>query len=329
MDQRPKIIEENFNGTKSMAQAETSAMAVAEYAKAAVQARYVMALKNPRNMDDVRTKLLRECKRPRFAEAAIYRKPVSKEQTIEGPSARFAEAALRSLSNAMPEVQAVYDGDEKVIMRVSVTDLENNLTPSQDVTILKQVERKWINKGHVVLGTRLNSYGDQVYIVRATEDEMRNKINAQVSKMRRNMSLALLPSDILDECMEACYATMRDKAAKDPDYEKKRILDAFYNIGITPKQITEYLHHPLDAIQPAEIEELRRIYASIADGEAKWADFIAETAPPKDTTKTDAVKEKLKNRKKKAVNLAKTKKSSAPKNKSVDLIMEAVEKIGL
>ena len=70
---------------------ETTAGALAAQAKAAVEARYIMAMQRPRDWDQVRLSLLKECDRTNFAEVAIYRKPVG--QGIEGPSIRFAEAA--------------------------------------------------------------------------------------------------------------------------------------------------------------------------------------------------------------------------------------------
>ena len=47
---------------------ETAVSAVAALAEANVKARYAMALRRPRDLDEVREKILKECRRPGFAE---------------------------------------------------------------------------------------------------------------------------------------------------------------------------------------------------------------------------------------------------------------------
>ena len=121
--------------------AETASTAVAVQARAAVEARYKMALMRPRSWDEVRVRLLAACKRPGFAETARYAKPVG-GKSIEGPSIRFAEEALRAMGNAYVETMVVFDDDERRIVRVTVTDLEANLSYPHDITLRKTVERR-------------------------------------------------------------------------------------------------------------------------------------------------------------------------------------------
>ena len=54
------ILREEFGVTHTQSHAETAAVAVEAHAKAAIQSRYVMAIQRPRNMDQVRHKLLLE-----------------------------------------------------------------------------------------------------------------------------------------------------------------------------------------------------------------------------------------------------------------------------
>lgn len=99
---------------------ETAASAVAAREKAAIEARYVMALKRPRDMDEVRVRLLKECDRPGFAEVAKYEKPVA-GQKIVGLSVRFAEAAIRLAGNILTQVLIVFDDRERRIPRARGT----------------------------------------------------------------------------------------------------------------------------------------------------------------------------------------------------------------
>lgn len=298
------IARQDFGGSMTQSHGETAAMAIAAQAKAAVEARWIVAMRQPRNMDQVRADLLRECKRPSFAEVARYRKPVG--QGVEGLSIRFVEAAIQALGNILTDTIVIYDDDEKRILSVTVTDLEKNVTHPKQVTVTKRVERRNLRKGQTALGRRTNSYGDTVYIVAASDDDLLNKEGALVSKALRTCGLRLIPGWLQDECEKVIKATLRDETAKDPDAEKRRLLDAFTDLGVQPEGLAQYIGHDLDALVPAELVELREIYTTIRDGQATWADVLehklaqrGEEAPEQaqDPAKagkgTEAVKAKL------------------------------------
>jgi hypothetical protein len=291
---------EGFTSTELEVRAETAASAVAAQAKAAVEARYIMALRNPRDWDTVRLKLLKECDRPGFAEVARYAKPVGQNK-VEGFSVRFAEAALRCMGNVMVDPVTVYDDEHRRILKVSVLDLESNVTYATDLTIEKTVERRKVGQGQEVLGVRVNSYGDKVYLVRATEDEFANKQAALVSKALRNSGMRILPGDIAEEACARVLATLRDRDRKDPDAERKKVADAFSQLGIMPADLAQYLGHDLAKTSPAELVDLRAVYSAIRDGEAKWIDYVdakpEEQKPAADSgakPRTQSVAEKVK-----------------------------------
>lgn len=259
---------------------ETAASAVAAQAKAMIEARYIMAIRRPRDMDVVREKMLKECKRPSFAAVARYQKPIGRDQTKwpTGPSIRFAESAIRNMTNITVEVMTVYDDREKRIVRVTVTDLEANVPYFQDVTITKTIERRQAKDGDTVLRTRTNSYGDTLYILEATDDDIINKQQALISKAMRTIGLRLIPGDIVDECMEAVIDTQRNADAEDPDAAKRKLFDAFGTLGVRADQIKEYLGHDAATLAPKELMDLRALFASIRDGEATWRDVMESKA---------------------------------------------------
>jgi len=272
-------------GNGSALQVETAASAVAAQARAHVEAHYWLARNQPRDWDDVRTLLLKDCERPAFAEQARYHKPVGKG--IEGPSIRFVEAAIRAMGNVDVAAPVVFSDEHKRIVRVTVVELERNIPYSKDVVIEKTVERQ--NKtGRNVIGERTNSEDKTIYIVEATDDEIANKEGALVSKAIRTLGLRLLPADILEECMDAVIATQAKKDQSDPDAARKRILDAYAALGVMPSELKIYLGHDLDKMTPAELQTLRGLYAAIRDGETTWQAALEErraetptTAPPK------------------------------------------------
>jgi hypothetical protein len=274
---------EEFGATETAIAAETASGAAAAQAQAAVQARYIMALRRPRDIDQVRVRLLKDCKRLRFAEVAKYRKPVGKkknedtgkweQQFVEGPSIRFAEAALRALTNVYPEISTVYDDDRKRIVRVSVTDLESNLTYAKDVVIEKVVERSNA-EGRILISQRLNSWGKTTYTVVATDDELAMKESALVSKAMRQHALRIMPGDLVEEAMDLVYDTVHKGVADDPDAHRKKLVDAFFGLGVQPAQLAEFLGHELGTANPGEIVKLREIYATIRDGETSWHEVM-------------------------------------------------------
>lgn len=261
--------------------AETASTAVAAQAKAMVEARYVMALRRPRNWDQVRQDLLKECKRPSFAhnKSAFYRKPIG--DGVEGLGIRFVEVALRCMTNVLVETSMVYEDEAKEIHRVSVTDLESNLTYPLDVRVTRTVERSKPCDDGSYISVRKNSYGRNVYTVPATDDDLLNKRSAQISKAIRTLGLRIIPGDLQDEAERIIKNIRMDEAARDPDAERKRIADAFAEIGVKAAELAEYLGHSLDTCSPTELVNLRGIYGAIRDGEASWKS-VMENKPERD-----------------------------------------------
>ena len=269
------IVKHEFAGTQTQALAETASAAVAAQARAAVEARYLIAYKRPRDMDEARLRLLRECSRPGFAATAIYHKPVG--AGIRGPSIRLAEAAARALTNLLSEATTVYDDREKRIIRVTVTDLESNAAYTKDLTVEKVVERRKVGPDSTVLRARTNAQGATVYTIEATPDDMLNRENALISKALRTGILRLVPSDLLEEAMARCRKTSEDETAKDPDAARKALVDAFASRGVSPADLRAWLGEGRDLgnCSPAEITELREVYAALSDGETTWPQILA------------------------------------------------------
>jgi len=289
---------EIVQGSKgSLQHIDPAAAAAAEAAKARIQSAYVMALQKPRNADDARDRILKACRRPAFAERVEFSKPVGGKQ-IKGPSIRFAELALREWQNVISDVQILYEDEHVRRSRIMIMDLETNASFSKEIQAGKTVERKSAFDREVV-SERTNTKGEKVFVVKCTEDELHNKEAALISKAIRNEGLRLIPSDIIDEALETARSTLQKRDAEDPQAAKKRILDAFSEIGIGPRDLEKYLKHKTDMITPAEIQELRTIYRAIRDREATWADYI-QPSPVEEKTlsRAEALKEKLKATKK-------------------------------
>src|SRR5690348_5556972 len=104
----PQSVREEFGARELTESAELGTASAIAQASAEVQARYIMAIRRPRDWMTVRTRLMQECKRSGFAQTALYAKPAG-GSLIVGFSIRFAEAALRCMTNMMPETRIVHD----------------------------------------------------------------------------------------------------------------------------------------------------------------------------------------------------------------------------
>lgn len=272
-------VRQEFGSTNTqLALQETASTAVAAQAKAMVEARYVMALQRPRNWDQVRQDLMKECRRPSFAhnKSAYYRKPIG--QGVEGLGIRFVEVALRCMTNVLIETTMIFEDATKEVHRVSVTDLESNVTYPLDVRVSKTVERsKPLDDGSYI-SVRTNSYNKAVYTVPANDDDLLNKRAAQISKAIRTLGLRIIPGDFQDEAEAIIKQVRLDDAARDPDAKRKYIVDEFARIGVKAADLVAYLGHGLDTCSPAELVQLTALWGAINDGEATWKSVMDNKA---------------------------------------------------
>jgi len=289
----PGAIARRGFGEQALERRSTAATTMAERARAEIQAMHIMALERPRDVLDFRLRLLDHCHRPGFAAAARYKKPVGSrkdssgrwvEQFIEGASIRFVETALAAYCNVLSESSITFEDEDQIQVRVTVRDLESTIAYADEAIIRKRVERRRLRQGQVALGQRMTSRGDMVYIVEATDDEVANQKSARQSKILRNLGLRILPADVVEEAMELCKATVAAGVGKDPAGERKKLSDAFHAMGVSPAQLAEYLGHPLDQTQPAELVDLREIYQTLREGESTWQDVMAAKQPERAET---------------------------------------------
>lgn len=272
---------EEFGGITTMQNAEMAGIAVAAAARAEIEASYILALKNPRNEEEGRASILKVCKNLKFSETAIYRKPQGKKQVngqwvannIEGLSIRFAEEAIRLWRNIKTLQTTIYDDPHKRIVKVTVIDLESNISYSKEFVIEKTVERKNAI-GRDVVYERINSSGEKVSIVVATEDEIMNKEAALASKTIRNNGLRLIPDYVLTEAMDIIRSTVKAGVDQDPDKAKRDAVDSFAKLNISVKQLEDYLGHPIAQLSSNEIVALKETFNALKEGTMTWIEIM-------------------------------------------------------
>ncbi|HEY1897566.1 MAG TPA: hypothetical protein VGG62_14900 [Terracidiphilus sp.] len=265
---------------------DTSPAAAAAAAKAEVEAAFVLAWRKPRDIDLFRERVLKDCRRPLFAETALYHRPVGREKDpatgewrdafAVNFSVRFIESALQHWMHVNVSARITYEDRQRALMTVKVLDLERNVAYSTDAMMDKVVERREIKKGRVAIGVRENSYGDTVYLVEATKDEFRNVLGAERSKLIRDNGQRLLPRDILEEARMVIDATVSSETAKDPDGAKKKVLDKFSSLGISAAMLKEYLgpDKPIESLTLEGLNNLGALYNGLKEGSFTWPDVM-------------------------------------------------------
>lgn len=292
---------QSADGSRSLARTSAHTVSLAARQEAEVKARYAMAVANPRDLDSTRLRLTRRCESPRFASVARYKKPQGKkkndetgqweQQFIEGWSIRFVEEAIRTMGNIAPEDRVTSEDSEKLTVYVSVTDLESNISYGSEIIVPRTVERKELKRGQQPLNVRVNSYGDNVFLVAASDDEVRMSKARLVSMTLRTLGLRLIPGDILDECLEIVMETQQKDVKSDPTEARKKLIAAFDQIGIKPEDLRAYLGgRPLDALTPDMILELRAVYTMVKEEGAHWRSVLAASPHIDDVSEDDGTK---------------------------------------
>lgn len=277
MESTSEMVHVPQNSAALAAPIETAAAGVAAQEEAKIRARYALAIQQPRDIDMVRSRLLKACSRPRFAEAARYSLPRGGKK-IEGPSIRFAEEVARSLGNVSIDSAVVHDDAERRVIRVTVTDVEANLPLSTDVVVEKFVERNQLRQGQEALSSRMNSAGKVVYRIPADEGELVVKQAALTSKALRNLVLRILPADVLEEAMDACLETMTKRDAQDPDATRKAIFDNYAKFGVSAADLKAYVGNDMAHVDRATWQELRDLHTAIKEGAITWPEAVEARA---------------------------------------------------
>lgn len=276
------------------AYSEQNVSMVQQLAQAQIQSAYIMAERHPRDWDVAEQKILKECRRPQFcaidpdpkkfgSSIAMYGVPRGKKQDEHGKwvpnivrdlTIRFAEMALPHIKNASVDLWPMGEDEQQRVFRVVRIDYESNVAEGEIIIVPKTVERKSTKDSDIVVSSRKNSYNETVHIIQATNEEMEQAKLVQYSKRKRNLVLSMIPGWLKEAAKAQILETQRAVDAQDPDAARKAIYGGFAHVGVSVEDIKAYLGHAND-LSPAEMEDLRVLYAGIAGGHTTWKEIIA------------------------------------------------------
>ncbi len=242
---------------------------------AETQVRYVMAQRFPRDAVANMDRILNAFTRPTLAEKAQYQFARGGSD-ISGPSIRAAEAVAQqwgNLDQGFRELSRGIDAGGVPFSEVEAycTDLE-----SRSSKRLQFIVKHWRD-------TKSGGYKLK------DERDIYELIANQAQRRVRACILAMVPGDVIDAAMEQANTTLHAKADTSQEAMQKMV-EAFGPFGVTKGHIEKRIQRRLEAIQPAQVVTLKRIYASLRDemsAAADWFEIEPEAAP---NSAIDAVK---------------------------------------
>ncbi len=245
-------------------------------AVAEVQAAMMIANMNPRNQRTAMDRILNACTRQSLAESAVYQFARG-GANVSGASIRLAEAIAQQWGNIQFGIRELEQRTGESTVQAFAWDVETNTR--REVTFHVSHEL------HTRKGVKKLTDPRDIYEMVAN----------QGARRLRGCILAIIPSDVTEAAVAQCERTLVTTADVTPE-AIKRLVDAFGDLGVSKEQIELRIQRRLDAIQPAQVANLRKIYASIRDGmstadewfekpaaKSRSVESLIEVEPPKET----------------------------------------------
>jgi hypothetical protein len=291
-DEYQAVVANPFGPPATEVAAREAAIEVAAQRELAeVQGAIVMARRYPRDQIRAMDRILSACTRRSLAESALY--SYSRGGTeITGPSIRLAEVLAQNWGNmsfGQREVeQRAYAGKAgESTMHTFCWDLETNVRDER----VFQVKHERHSRERV---TKLTDGRD---IYEATANQAARRLRACI--------LAVIPGDVVEAAVQQCEATLLAKADTSPDAVEK-LLKAFQQFGVSREMVEARIQRHIDSIRPAQIVQLRKVWASLNDGMSVVNDWFpakpaesAEGQPAVEAKGSEGLKQRLRGSSKK------------------------------
>ncbi len=246
---------------------------------AEIQSQMIIAKRFPRDPIAAVDRILNACTRPTLAESALYSYSRGGAD-VTGPSIRLAEALAQNWGNIDSGVRELEQANGVSTVEAYAIDLETNYRTSKIFTVPHYRYTK--------AGTKKLEDPRDIYELVAN----------QGARRLRACILAVIPGDVVETAVKQCESTLHLSADISPDAVKK-MLAAFQQFGITSQQIEARIQRRMDAIQPAQIVSLKKIYASLRDGMSSPQDWFGATTAEGGTepaSRSQSLKDQLKGR---------------------------------
>ena len=241
----------------------------ASRAIAEAQGKLVIAKRFPRDEVRAYAKAIEACKRQEMAKKAFYAFPRG-NQTVEGPTIRFAEELARCWGNIDYGIKELSQDDGKSEMQAYAWDLETNAQSVQNFTNPHQRE-----------------VGKKMQTLTSLRDIYENNANMATRRLRSRI-LAILPSWFVEGAIKECKKTLAGQSEEPLVDRVKKMVIKFSELGVTQEQIETRLKRKIDTMNADDFVEYVGIYNAIKQGESKIAEWFDAEKVASDLT--DALK---------------------------------------
>ena len=275
-----ELMENPFKGGEVVVPDKNSALVEVEKSRAVMETQAAMAIAKrfPRNPIDAMDRILNTCTRQSLAESALY-SYARGGTSITGPSIRLAEALAQNWGNLQFGIRELEQRDGVSTVEAFAWDIETNV---KQVKIFQVAHRRHTKKGS--------------YALEDPRDIYETVANNGARRLRACI-LGVIPGDVVEAAVKQCDITMRTKADVTPE-RIAGIVEKFGEYGVTKKQIEERIQRRVDAITPAQMVSLGKVYNSLKDGMSVAADWFTPepngAAPATEKKGAEGLKEKLK-----------------------------------
>lgn len=243
---------------------------------AEVQAMVIMAKRFPRDQIASMDRIINAFSRPALAETSQYQYSKGGSD-VAGPSIRAAEAIAQQWGNidfGFKEVSRGIGQDGVPFSEVLAYAWDTETITRKPLQFIVRHWRDTRNGGYALKEER------EIY-----------ELVANMAQRRvRACLLSIIPGDVTEAAMKQAEVTMRTKADTSPEAMSKMVA-AFEVFGVTKEQIEKRIQRRIEAIQPAQVISLKRIYASLRDGmstASDWFDDVdAETSEKQSSKKAE------------------------------------------
>ena len=242
----------NFNNINQGTVAVEASRAITE-----AQGKLLLAKQFPRNYTSCYAKAIEACQRKTFAEKAFFSYPRG-GQSVTGVTIRFAEEMARCYGNLDYGIKELSHEDGKSEMQAYCWDLETNTISSQNFTVehIREANGR---------STKLTSQRD---IYERTANDGARRLRSRI--------LAILPPDLVEDCIKECHKTIAGKNDIPLIDKVKNMVTGFAKVGVTKEMLEKRLGHTVESVNADELVEYISIFNGLKQKETTISDWFEQ-----------------------------------------------------
>ena len=256
-------------------QAMSTVQSDGQRAIAEVQAALVIAKQFPRNPIEAYDRVMNACQRPGLAQSAVY-SYARGGTSVTGPSIRLAEMLAQNWGNIQYGIRELSSENGESTVEAFAWDVETN---TRQTKVFQVPHMRYTRNGSKKLTDPRDIY---------------ELVANNGARRLRACILGVIPGDVVDAAVDQCEKTIHANADTSPEGVQK-LVKAFEQFGVTKDDIEGFIQRRLEAITPANVVSLRKIFTSLRDGMSSAKDWfknakameVAAVEAPKPTLNDD------------------------------------------